>query len=251
MTNISYDKNLLYTKFKEIGIELTDEQANQFIKYYELLVEWNNVMNLTAITQWEEVVSKHFVDSVAITLFSEFDFINKVKKGQVYKVIDIGTGAGFPGIPLKIVFPELKVTLLDSLNKRVNYLNTVIKELCLSNINAIHGRAEDYAKKSEYREQYDLCVSRAVSNLATLSEYCIPYVREGKFFVPYKSQKLNEEVNNGKKAIAVMGGKIVSKFKFNLLGTDQERTFLLVKKIKKTPNKYPRGGNKPAKEPIC
>ena len=242
---------LLCKKFNEIGIDLNDDQVSQFKKYYELLVEWNKVMNLTAITEWEEVVSKHFVDSVAITLFSEFDFINKVKKGQIIKVIDIGTGAGFPGIPLKIVFPELKVTLLDSLNKRVNYLNTVIEELDLKNIIAIHGRAEDYAKKVEYREQYDLCVSRAVSNLATLSEYCIPYVREGKFFVPYKSQKLNEEITIGKKAISVMGGKIISKFKFNLAGTKQERTFLLVKKIKKTPNKYPRGGNKPAKEPIC
>ena len=232
-------------------IELTQEQIEQFIKYYDLLIEWNNVMNLTAITEKEEVVTKHFVDSIAIVLFEDLDFINKVKKQNIIKVIDIGTGAGFPGIPLKIVFPELKVTLLDSLNKRINYLNTVINELGLKNIEAIHGRAEDYAKKPEYRESYDLCVSRAVSNLATLSEYCLPYVREGKYFVPYKSQKLNEEVQAGTKAISVMGGKIVGKFKFNLAGTEQERSFLFVKKIKKTPNKYPRGGNKPAKEPIC
>ena len=244
-------KELLIEKFKEINIDLTDVQVNQFIKYYELLIEWNNVMNLTAITQENEVIIKHFIDSVAITLFEDFDFINKVNKQQIVNVIDVGTGAGFPGIPMKIVFPNLKVTLLDSLNKRIKYLNTVIEELELKDINSIHGRAEDFAKKDEYRERYDLCVSRAVSNLATLSEYCLPYVREGKFFVPYKSQKLNEEIKNAKKAIAVMGGNIVSKYSFELAGTDHERSFLLIKKIKKTPNKYPRGGNKPAKEPIC
>ena len=244
-------KHILVDKFNEINIELNDTQIEQFEKYYELLIEWNNVMNLTAIIEKEDVVIKHFVDSVSICLFNDFNFNEKVNKQHIVSVIDIGTGAGFPGIPLKIVYPGLKVTLLDSLNKRVNYLNTVIKELGLKDIVAIHGRAEDYAKKEDYRERYDLCVSRAVSNLATLSEYCLPYVRQGKFFVPYKSQKLNEEIKAGKKAIAVMGGDIISKYKFNLLDTDNERSFICVKKIKKTPNKYPRGGNKPAKEPIC
>jgi len=241
----------LVNKFKEINIDLSDKQVEQFEKYFELLVEWNKVMNLTAITEKSEVIIKHFVDSLSICLFDELDFANKVNRQNIVRVLDVGTGAGFPGIPLKIVFPSLKVTLLDSLNKRVNFLNTVIDELGLDNIEAIHGRAEDYAKKSEYREQFDLVVSRAVSNLATLSEYCLPYVREGKFFVPYKSQKLNEEVSKGSKAIAVMGGKIIGKYKFILADTDNERSFLYVKKIKKTPNKYPRGGNKPAKEPIC
>ena len=241
----------LREKFREINIELTDKQVEQFEKYYELLIEWNNVMNLTAITEKEDVILKHFVDSISICLFDEFNFNEKVNKQNIVRVIDIGTGAGFPGIPLKIVYPQLKVVLLDSLNKRIKYLNTVIEELGLTDIRAIHGRAEDFAKKDEYREKYDLCVSRAVSNLATLSEYCLPYVMEGKYFVPYKSQKLNEEVQMAKKAISVMGAKIICQHKFKLLDTDMERSFLCIKKIKKTPNKYPRGGNKPAKEPIC
>ena len=168
----------LIENMKMISVELTDKQVSQFIKFYEMLVEWNKVMNLTGITEYDEVVMKHFVDSLSIVKVNGFD--------NVTSIIDVGTGAGFPGIPLKIVFPEIKITLLDSLNKRIKFLNAVIDELELENIETIHGRAEDFSKKEDYREQYDLCVSRAVANLATLSEYCLPYVKVGGCFMPYK-----------------------------------------------------------------
>lgn len=161
---LKFDENL-----QEIGIVLNETQKQQFDVFYEMLVEWNKVMNLTGITKRDEVDEKHFVDSLSVV--QVFD-VDKCKK-----VIDVGTGAGFPGIPLKILFPDMEITLLDSLNKRIQFLNAVIEELGLKKINTIHGRAEDFAKKEEYREQYDLCVSRAVANLSTLSEYCLPYVK--------------------------------------------------------------------------
>ena len=244
-------KNDVKMAFKYINIDLNDTQQEQFVRYYELLVEWNSFMNLTAITEEKDVLIKHFIDSVSLVLFEDVDFEKKVINTDITSVIDIGTGAGFPGIPLKIVFPQLKVTLLDSLNKRIKFLNTVIEELQLKNIVAIHGRAEDLAMKDDYREKYDICVSRAVANLATLSEYCLPFVRINKYFVPFKSQKLDEEVINAKKCISVMGGKYINKFKFVLPETEEERTFAYIKKIKNTPKKFPRGGNKPVKEPIC
>ena len=186
--------DILKKVFGEIGIELNDKQINQFQKYYEILIDVNKYMNLTAITEEKDVIIKHFLDSISIVAFKEIDFINKVKKMDITSVIDIGTGAGFPGIPLKIMFPSLNITLVDSLNKRVNFLNNVIDELKLDKITAIHARAEEIAKDDKYREKYDLCVSRAVANLATLSEYCLPFVRVNKYFVPYKSQKLDEEI---------------------------------------------------------
>ena len=229
-------------KLNELGITLTDEQKQQFDKFYELLVEWNKVMNLTGITEYEEVNEKHFVDSVSIVKAID---INKIET-----VIDIGTGAGFPGIPLKIAFPHLKVVLLDSLNKRINFLNTVIDELELTDIKTIHGRAEDYAKQAEYREKFDLCVSRAVANLSTLSEYCIPYVSIGGMFVPYKSGEIDEEVQESKKAIHILGGKIEDVVKFQLPGTEIGRSFIKIKKVQNTTKKYPRKAGLPAKEPL-
>lgn len=231
------------SKLKELGITLNDKQKQQFEKYYELLVEWNKVMNLTGITEYEEVNEKHFVDSLSI--------VKAVDMDRVETVIDIGTGAGFPGIPLKIVFPHLKVVLLDSLNKRINFLNTVINELELQNIKTIHGRAEDFAKKLEYRETFDLCVSRAVANLATLSEYCIPYVKKGGMFVPYKSGEIDEELEQSKKAVHVLGGKIEEVVRFRLPGTEIGRSFVKISKKQTTPRKYPRKAGLPGKEPIC
>ena len=185
-------------KLNELGIALTDKQKQQFDKFYELLVEWNKVMNLTGITEYEEVNEKHFVDSLSI--------VKALDMKSVKSVIDVGTGAGFPGIPLKIAFPHLKVVLLDSLNKRINFLNTVIAEMGLTDIKTIHGRAEDYAIQTEYREKFDLCVSRAVANLSTLSEYCLPYVSADGLFVPYKSGEIDEELENSKKAVKILGG---------------------------------------------
>lgn len=229
-------------KLSALGITLTDVQKEQFDKFYELLVEWNKVMNLTGITEYEEVNEKHFVDSVSIVKAID---INKVET-----VIDIGTGAGFPGIPLKIAFPHLKIVLLDSLNKRINFLNTVIDELGLKDISTIHGRAEDFAKKPEYREQFDLCVSRAVANLSTLSEYCIPYINKGGQFVPYKSGEIDEEVQQAKKAVHILGGTIEDVVKFQLPGTEIGRSFVKIKKVQNTAKKYPRKAGLPSKEPL-
>ena len=230
------------SKLNELGITLTDKQKQQFDKFYELLVEWNKVMNLTGITEYEEVNEKHFVDSLSI--------VKALDMKSVKSVIDVGTGAGFPGIPLKIAFPHLKVVLLDSLNKRINFLNTVIAELGLTDIKTIHGRAEDYAKQTEYREKFDLCVSRAVANLSTLSEYCLPYVSADGLFVPYKSGEIDEELENSKKAVKILGGKIENVVKFQLPGTEIGRSFVKIRKISNTNKKYPRKAGLPAKEPL-
>lgn len=237
-----YSTDTLVRGTKQLGITLSEKQIQQFIRYYELLVEWNSFMNLTAITEYEEVMEKHFVDSLAVVKVCDFH--------QIKSLIDIGTGAGFPGIPLKIAFPHLEVVLLDSLNKRTKFLNEVINQLGLENIRTIHGRAEDYAKQKEYREQFDVCVSRAVANLSTLSEYCIPYVRNMGEFISYKSGKIEEEVEQSRKAVLILGGKISRIEKFCLADTDMERSFVIIKKEKKSPGKYPRKAGMPSKEPL-
>ena len=233
----------LKESFAKLDITLTEKQYQQFIDYYELLVEWNKVMNLTGITEFDEVVMKHFVDSLSL--------VYAVPMDKNYKLLDMGTGAGFPGIPLKIAFPEMEMVLLDSLNKRIKFLNEVICQLGLENITAIHGRAEEFARKEEYREQFDLCVSRAVANLSTLSEYCLPYVKKQGYFIPYKSGTIEEEMENSKKAIGILGGKIKEVKTFTLPESDISRSLVVIKKDKETSKKYPRNGGKPAKEPIC
>lgn len=234
--------NKFENQLKELDIELTETQKQQFNKYYELLTEWNKVINLTGITEYDEVNEKHFVDSLAI--------VKAVDMNGVSSVIDIGTGAGFPGIPLKIAFPQLHVVLLDSLNKRIKFLDAVIEELGLEDIITLHGRAEDYARKEEYREKFDLCVSRAVANLATLSEYCIPYIRVGGIFISYKSGNIEDELNASKKAVNVLGGSLEDTVKFQLPGTEIGRSFVKVEKNKNTAKKYPRKAGLPGKEPI-
>ena len=229
-------------KLEHLGIILNEKQMQQFYDYYEILVEWNKVMNLTGITEYEEVNEKHFVDSLSI--------VKAVDISNIQSVIDIGTGAGFPGIPLKIAFPHLNIVLLDSLNKRIKFLNAVIDKLGLEKIETIHGRAEDYAKQDEYREKFDLCVSRAVANLSTLSEYCIPYVHCGGLFVPYKSGDIDEEVENSKKAIHVLGGKLQGVIKFQLPKTEIGRSFVKIEKVQNTNKRYPRKAGLPAKEPL-
>ncbi len=228
--------------FAELEIQLTDRQTEQFYQYYELLVETNKVMNLTAITEFAEVLTKHFVDSGALAKITDLN--------QCRKLIDIGTGAGFPGIPLKILFPHLKVTLLDSLNKRIRFLQQVVDQLGLEDVELLHGRAEDYAHKKEYREKYDLCVSRAVANLSTLSEYCIPYVKKDGYFISYKSGKIEEELKLAEYAIKQLGCMINKTVKMYLPSTDIERMFVSIYKIKTTVSKYPRKAGLPAKEPL-
>lgn len=226
----------------ELGLNINDQMYEQFDRYYELLVEWNKVMNLTGITDYDEVNAKHFVDSLSI--------VKAVDMNNVHSLIDVGTGAGFPGIPIKIAFPHIQITLLDSLNKRVKFLNNVIDELNLKDITAIHGRAEDIAKKKEHRAQYEICVSRAVANLATLSEYCIPYVKNNGYFVPYKSGEIDDELIESKNAVKILGGTIDNTVKFDLPGTDIKRSLVIIHKIKETPKKYPRKAGMPTKEPL-
>ena len=215
-------KEKLKKASEDAGISMNDLQLDQFEEFYHLLIEKNKVMNLTAITDEEEVIEKHFIDSLTCRRVMDM--------GSVKSLIDIGTGAGFPGIPLKIIYPEISVVLLDSLNKRVKFLNEVIDELGLSRVEAVHGRAEDFAKQGEYREQFDLCVSRAVANLSTLSEYCMPYIHTGGMFIPYKSGEIEEEVTGAKKAVHVLGGKIEDVVKFQLPGTEIGRSFVKIKK---------------------
>lgn len=236
------DYQILEQKLGELGIKQDQNQLERFHKFYQLLIEWNKVMNLTGITEYEDVVEKHFVDSLSI--------IKAIDLSGIHTVIDVGTGAGFPGIPLKIAFPHLRVVLLDSLNKRIKFLDEVISQLGLTEIRTIHGRAEEYARKEEYREQFDLCVSRAVSNLSTLSEYCLPYIQVGGIFVPYKSGEIDDEVEQSKKAVRILGGNIKDVMKFELPGTDIHRSFVLIHKEQHTQKKYPRKAGIPAKEPL-
>lgn len=235
--------NLIWKEIqKNLNIEITEYMADQFMKYYNILVEWNKVMNLTGITKYNEVVCKHFVDSLSI--------VKAISLNEINTMIDVGTGAGFPGIPIKIVFPHIKVTLLDSLNKRVSFLNEVTRQLGLSEISIIHGRAEDFAKNVEYRETYDLCVSRAVANLSTLSEYCLPYTKKGGLFISYKSGSIEEELEQAQRAVKILGGRVDDVIHFNLPDTDIKRSFVVINKEKDTPKKYPRKAGMPSKEPL-
>lgn len=237
-----YDTSILQSGCESLGIHLTKEQIEQFLIYYEFLTERNQVMNLTAITEYEEVVQKHFVDSLSIVKVYDMN--------QCSSLIDVGTGAGFPGVPLKIAYPHLKVVLLDSLNKRVQFLNELIDKFQCENMAAIHGRAEDYGKQKEYREQFDLCVSRAVANLASLSEYCLPFVKVKGAFISYKSTNIDIELESAKTAIYLLGGKLKQKEEFLLPGSEIGRSFLMIQKEKSTPAKYPRKAGLPAKEPL-
>lgn len=232
----------------KLNIELNQEQIKSYNEYYNILIEWNGFMNLTGITDYDDVLLKHYIDSLAVN--KVIDEVSKWNLNKKIKVIDIGTGAGFPGIPLKIAFDNLDVVLLDSLNKRVKFLAEVIDKLELSHIEAIHGRAEDYARELNYRESFDLCVSRAVSNLATLTEYCLPYVKVGGAFISYKSGEIEDELKESEKAIKILGGKVIKVEKMTLPGSDIERSFVVIEKMKNTPKIYPRKAGLPAKEPL-
>lgn len=240
-----YDLQQFYKDIDELHITLSDSQVKQFLLYYEMLVEKNQVMNLTAITEFDEVLKKHFVDSLSLVKAYDLN-----RSDIEISLIDIGTGAGFPGIPLKIAFPNLKITLMDSLNKRINFLKEVIDALELNGIDAIHARAEDYAKPDRLREQYDLCVSRAVANLSTLSEYCLPYVKVGGKFVSYKSEKIVEELKDAEYAINILGGKIEGQIDFYLPDSELYRNLFVVEKCDITPLKYPRKAGMASKKPL-
>lgn len=224
----------------DLGISLNETQIKQFLDYYELLVETNKVMNLTAITEFDEVIEKHFLDSLSLCRIYDLN--------REIHVLDLGTGAGFPGVPLKIAFPQIRLVLADSLNKRIKFLENVVGELSLQNVSCVHGRAEEMGRNKEYREQFDLCVSRAVANLSSLSEYCIPFVKEGGAFISYKSGEIEEEANAAKKAISVLGGELREIYKFDLY--EQKRSFVIIDKKKKTPKAYPRKAGTPTKEPL-
>lgn len=239
---MAYDLTILEEGCKELGITLDEIQKKQFTDFYEYLVEKNKVMNLTGITEFQEVLIKHFLDSLAC--------VKAVDMSRIKRIMDIGTGAGFPGVPLKIAFPHLEACLLDSLKKRVNFLEETFQMLKLENITAIHGRAEEYAKNKQYRETYDLCVSRAVSNLATLSEYCLPYVKTGGYFISYKSGTVQEEVEQAQKAVKILGGKIKDVVYFQLPDSEIQRSLVVIEKIKATPGRYPRKAGTPLKEPL-
>ena len=237
-----YDTDFFKEDLRQLGITLTDRQVEQFLQYYEMLTEWNQVMNLTAITEYRDVMKKHFVDSLSL--------VKSCDLNDGLSLIDVGTGAGFPGLALKIAFPGLKVTLLDSLNKRITFLNAVIDKLGLSDVKAVHGRAEDHAKPGKLREVYDICVSRAVANLSTLSEYCLPFVKVGGFFVSYKSEKISQELTDARDAIKILGGDVKDQIEFMLPDSDFYRSLVVIEKYHRTPAKYPRKAGVPAREPL-
>lgn len=225
-----------------LSLQLTSVQISQFVRYYEMLTQWNEVMNLTGITEYHEVMKKHFIDSLSLVRI--FD------TSASCHLIDVGTGAGFPGLALKIAFPQMEVTLLDSLNKRILFLNAVIEELQLKGVTALHGRAEDYARPGKLREQYDLCVSRAVANLSSLAEYCLPFVKTGGCFISYKSDKSGEELAASENAVFLLGGKTEKVDEFMLPNSNIFRSLICIRKVHPTPKKYPRKAGTPTKEPL-
>ena len=225
---------------KELDIELSEKQLKQFYDYMNILIEWNKVMNLTNITEPSEIIQKHFIDSLTV--------LKHIKEDD--SIIDVGTGAGFPGIPIKIVYPKTKVTLLDSLNKRVKFLNEVISELELKDIKTIHGRAEEVAHDGNYREKYNIAIARAVASLNVLSEYLSPFVRIGGYVIGMKGTKGKEEAIEGENAIKILGGKIKEIKEFELPKTDIYRAIIIIEKEKITNKKYPRKAGTPSKEPL-
>ena len=238
---MSRDYSYLIKTLSSWNFEIDDNKISQLDKYYEMLIEKNKVMNLTAITEFDEVLVKHFADSLSICTIIPDD---------VKSVCDLGTGAGFPGIPMAIAYPDLQFTLIDSLNKRIKFLQEVVDALGLTNVTLVHGRAEEAGRNKLYREQYDLVVSRAVANISTLSEYCLPLVKVGGYFISFKSGDIEDEIKQSGKAISKLGGKLQKPVLFNLPDTNISRSFLVIDKEKSTPKAYPRKAGTPSKEPL-
>ena len=238
------DKKIFFEKIQEnskvLGFNFSVEQLEKFYKYMNLLIEWNEKMNLTAITEPNDIILKHFIDSITINKYIENNA----------KVVDVGTGAGFPGIPLSIIRPDLQITLVDSLNKRLMFLQEIKKELELKNIDIVHARAEEFGQNKNYRETFDIATSRAVANLSTLSEYLVPLVKIKGKCVCMKASDAEEEIKQAENAVNILGGKIVKVEKFNLPNSDIGRTIIIINKEKSTNGKYPRKPGTPSKEPL-
>ena len=235
------NKEQFYSAVKEkIGIELSDLQKKQYNRYYELVVEWNQKINLTAITEEEEFYTKHFFDSISLAFFKDYS--------NIESICDVGSGAGFPSIPLKILYPNLKVTIVDSLNKRIKFLNLVKDELGLTGCNFVHARAEEFGQNKEYRESFEIVTARAVARLYVLSELCLPLVKKNGYFLSLKAQKAEEETKEATNAIKILGGKLEKDLNFDIEG--EERHILEIRKAKETPNKYPRKAGTPNKKPL-
>ena len=234
--------NLLKSHIEKIGLKISDNQVKKFLKYEELLLIWNEKMNLTAITESTEIYDKHFADSLTCVLS------DKIVPGS--KVIDVGTGAGFPGVPLKIYEPSIELTLLDSLNKRINFLKEVSQELELENVEFLHGRAEDFGQDEEYREKFDIVVSRAVADLSILLEYCVPFIKVGGYFVSHKGKKCYDEIENAKDALQILNMEVESISKIQNSKLSSDHYIIVMKKISKTDSKYPRRAGKPIKKPL-
>lgn len=235
-------KELLKNSCHELGVSLDDTQINQFFKYKDLLLSWNEKMNLTAITDEKDVIIKHFADSVSLCAGADLD--------REISVIDVGTGAGFPGVPVKIAFPKIHITLLDSLNKRIGFLEEVTKELGLTNVTCVHARAEDGGQDKNLRESFDMCISRAVADLSVLAEYCLPFVKVGGEFISLKGPNAEEEVDNAKTAIKKLGGKVIKIRKITIPNSDITHSLIIIKKFQQTPTAYPRKAGKIGKNPI-
>lgn len=234
--------NELYEILKSSDLECTDKQVEKFETYKNMIQEWNKKINITSITEDKDIYMKHFVDSIIVKNYFDMESVDNM--------IDVGTGGGFPGIPLKIVNEKMDVTLLDSLNKRMIFLGQVVKSLDLENVSLIHGRAEDFGVNEEYREKYDLSISRAVAPLNILSEYCIPFVKVGGCFISMKSGDVEKEIEDSEKALEILGGRIRETIKYQLPGTDISRSIIIIEKYRETPEKYPRKAGKPTKKPL-
>ena len=234
--------DILTAAASSVGMEFDDIKYEKFIKYRDLLKEWNEKVNLTAITEDEEIIKKHFIDCMKIFKFKPLK--------DAGKIIDIGTGGGFPGIPIKIMRTDVEIVLLDSLKKRINVLNDILKNIGIEDVSTVHGRAEDYAQTSEYREKFDAVVSRAVANLAALSEFCLPYVKVGGYFVAMKGPSVEDEVINAKRAIGILGGKLEDIMEVEIEDSDLNHNLVIIKKIKNTPKQYPRKAGMANKKPL-
>jgi len=234
-------KELLLKGAAEFNVSITDDMAEKFFSYMSLLKDWNERVNLTSIIEDKEIIIKHFIDSLSIVPYLE-------SKGTT--LADLGTGAGFPGLPVKIVRRDVDVTLMDSLLKRLSFLEEVISTLELENIRTIHGRAEDLGQNPDFREKFDVVTARAVAEMPVLLEYCLPLVKTGGIFIAMKGSQVEEELDGSKKALSTLGGEIVKVDKINLPDLGHERNIILIKKFRQTPTGYPRKAGKPSKSPL-